>query len=35
MYPDKSVIVDGNILCGQNFHGGDPLKVKGTMTQVR
>ncbi len=35
MYPDKNVIVDGNILCGSNFHGGDPLKVKGTMTQVR
>jgi hypothetical protein len=35
MYPDKGVIVDGNITCGQNFHGGDPLKVTGTMTQVR
>jgi hypothetical protein len=35
MYPDKGVIVDGNIICGQNFHGGDALKVTGTMTQVR
>jgi len=35
MYPDKGVIVDGNILCGSNFHGGNPLKVSGTMTQVR
>jgi hypothetical protein len=35
MYPDKSVIVDGNIICGSNFHGGDPLKVTGTMTQIR
>ena len=35
MYPDKGVIVDGNIICGTNFHGGDPLKVTGTMTQVR
>ena len=35
LYPDKGVIVDGNILCGTNFHGGNPLKVAGTMTQVR
>jgi hypothetical protein len=35
MYPDKGVIVDGNISCGKNFHGGDPLKITGTMTQVR
>ena len=35
LYPDKGVIVDGNIICGTNFHGGDPLKVTGTMTQVR
>ena len=35
MYSDKSVIVDGNIICGKNFHGGDALKVIGTMTQVR
>jgi hypothetical protein len=35
LYPDKGVIVDGNILCGKNFHGGDALKVTGTMTQVR
>ena len=35
MYPDKGVIVDGNIICGTNFHGGNALKVTGTMTQVR
>jgi len=35
MYPDKGVIVDGNIICGSNFHGGDPLKVTGTMERVR
>jgi hypothetical protein len=35
MYPDKGVIVDGNIICGTNFHGGDPLKVTGTMQRVR
>ena len=35
MYPDKGVIVDGNIICGSNFHGGDPLKVRGTMERVR
>jgi hypothetical protein len=35
MYPDKGVIVDGNIICGKNFHGGDALKVTGTMAQVR
>lgn len=35
LYPDKGVIVDGNISCGTNFHGGEPLKVTGTMTQVR
>ena len=35
MYPDKGVIVDGNIICGTNFHGGDPLKVTGTMTPVQ
>ena len=35
MYPDKGVIVDGNIMCGSNFHGGDPLKVTGTMERVR
>jgi hypothetical protein len=33
--PDKGVIVDGNIICGTNFRGGDPLKVTGTMTPVR
>ena len=35
MYPDKGVIVDGNIICGSNFHGGNPLKVTGTMERVR
>jgi hypothetical protein len=35
LYPDKGVIVDGNIICGTNFHGGDPLKVTGTMTLVQ
>ena len=35
MYPDKGRIVDGNITCGKNFHGGEPLRVTGTMTQVR
>ena len=35
LYPDKGMIVDGNISCGQNFHGGEPLKVTGTMTPVR
>jgi hypothetical protein len=34
MYPDKGVIVDGNIICGSNFHGGNPLKVTGTMERV-
>ena len=35
MYPDKGAIVDGNIICGSNFHGGNPLKVTGTMERVR
>ena len=35
MYPDKGAIVDGNIICGKNFHGGDALKVTGTMERVR
>jgi hypothetical protein len=35
LYPDKGAIVDGNIMCGTNFHGGNPLKVTGTMTLVR
>jgi hypothetical protein len=35
MYPDKGAIADGNIICGKNFHGGDPLKVTGTMERVR
>lgn len=35
MYPDKGAIVDGNIICGSKFHGGNPLKVTGTMERVR
>jgi hypothetical protein len=35
LHPDKGVIVDGTILCGDTFHGGNPLKVTGTMTRIR
>jgi len=35
LFPSKGGVVEGRIFCGQNFNGGEPLKVTGTMTQVR